>query len=629
MELRQYLQIAQRWAWLLVLGFVLGVGGGYLGTIYQTPIYKSSTKILVSKAPEQSSADFAYLNDQQLAQTYIQLLTTQPVLDAVEDTLGFSIRADQVSAQLVSNTQLVQLSVEDTDPDRSALICNTLVEELIIQNEELQTSRFASSEESLQAQLSQVEKQIATVQVEIADISEEALLAQQEDVKLEIDRLGSQILDVQKEITEISPRAAQEGDKATTNLSPEKTSLLQEKQLRLEQLQSTLDFYQSIYLNLVGKGGSSVTGDNNQLNQLQSTLALYQEIYSNLLNSYESIRLARLQNTPNVVQVEYAAPNYRPIKPQPLNNIGLGGAIGLMVAAGIVFLIEYLDDTIKTPDDINRLFNLPVIGYIAEMSQELNGKGAVYVNEEPRSPVTEAFRSLRTNIEFAGVDEPLKTIVIASTNPSEGKTTIAVNLAMVFAQSGKDVAIVDADLRRPKVHRFLGISNRAGLSDVFLNSRTIQAIERPWKDTKLSVITSGSLPPNPSELLASDKMFRFIERLKAEKDITIIDSPPFVVSDASVLASKVDGVLLVVQPGKARADSIRAAVEQLARVDAKVVGVIFNRIPRNRGYYYGGYQYYSQHHGYKGYDGYYGDYREDGVTPTTKKQKKLAKRKGI
>ena len=164
MELRQYLQIAKRWAWLLVLGLVLGAAGGYIGTTYQTPIYKSSTKILVSRSPEQNSTDFAYLNDQQLAQTYIQLLTTQPVLDAVSEKLGFSVKSDQISAQLVSNTQLIQLSVEDVDPDQAADICNTLVEELISQNEELQTSRFTTSEESLKAQLSQVEAQIATVQ---------------------------------------------------------------------------------------------------------------------------------------------------------------------------------------------------------------------------------------------------------------------------------------------------------------------------------------------------------------------------------------------------------------------------------------------------------------------------------
>lgn len=629
MELKQYLQIAQRWAWLLILGLVLGAGGGYLGTMYQTPVYQSSTKILVSRSPEQSSTDFAYLNDQQLAQTYIQLLTTQPVLSAVEETLGFPVKAEQVTAQLVSNTQLIKLSVEDTDADRAAQICNTLVKELISQNEELQTSRFTSSEESLQAQLSQVEAQIATLQSEIADISEEALLAQQEEVKAEIDKLESQILKVQKEITEISPPIPENSLRVAPTLSPEETSLLQEKQLRLEQLQSTLNFYQSIYLNLVGKGGSSLTGDNSQLNQMQSTLALYQQIYSNLLNSYETIRLARLQNTPNVVQVELATPNHRPIRPQPLNNIGLGGAVGLMLAAGIVFLIEYLDDTIKTPADIAQLFDLPVIGYIAEMAKDLNGKGFIYVNEEPRSPVTEAFRSLRTNIEFAGVDQPLRSIMVASANPGEGKTTVAVNLAMVFAQSGKEVVVVDADMRRPKVHQFLGISNRAGLSDIFLNSRTIQAIERPWKETKLSVITSGSLPPNPSELLATDKMFRFLDNLKQEKDVSILDSPPFVVSDASVLASKVDGVILVVQPGKTHADSIRACLEQLSRVEARLLGIVFNRIPRNRGYYYGGYQHYSQYYVYKGYNGYYGDYHEDGSKPASKNHKQAAGRKVI
>jgi len=584
MELRQYLQIAQRWAWLLVLGLVLGAGGGYLGTLYQTPVYEASTKILVSRAPEQSSTDFAYLNDQQLAQTYIQLLTTQSVLDAVGEKLGVSIRPEQINAQLVNNTQLVELAVENVDPNIAAQICNALVEELIVQNEQIQVSRFASSEESLRVQLSQVEDQIAEMQVNISTVSEEALQSQLAEVNTEIDKLETQVLEVQKEISSL---------KGSDN-----AGLLQEKQLRLEQLQSTLDFYQSIYLNLVGKGSLSSFGsvDTNQLNQMQSTLALYQQIYSNLLNSYESVRLARLQNTPNVVQVEVATANNNPVRPKPINNIGLGGAVGLMIAAGVVFLIEYLDDTIKTPDDITQLFNLPVVGYIAEISKELNGKGMVYVSEEPRSPVTEAFRSLRTSIEFSGVDKPLKTIMVASSNPSEGKTTVAVNLAMVFAQTGKEVIVVDADMRRPQVHRFLGLSNRVGLSDVFLNSRTLQAIERPWKETKLSVITSGSLPPNPSELLASEKMKHFIESMKQQKEISIIDSPPFVVSDASLLAAQVDGVLLVVQPGKTQADSIRSSLEQLARVDARVLGIVFNRIPRNRSYYYGGYQYYSQYY---------------------------------
>jgi capsular polysaccharide biosynthesis protein len=146
MELRQYLQIAKRWAWLLVVGVILGAAGGYFVTRYQTPIYRSSTKILVTRSPEKTTGDYAYYADQQLAQTYIQLLSTQPVLAAVSEKLGYGVNASQISTQLISNTSLIRLSVEDTDPQRAAEICNLLVEELISQNEILQNARFTSTE---------------------------------------------------------------------------------------------------------------------------------------------------------------------------------------------------------------------------------------------------------------------------------------------------------------------------------------------------------------------------------------------------------------------------------------------------------------------------------------------------
>lgn len=621
MELRQYLQIARRWAWLLVIGVVLGAGGGVFATYFQTPIFQSSTKILVTRSPEKTATDYAYYADQQLAQTYIQLLSTQPVLNAVSDKLGYRVGAGQISTKLIESTSIIQLSVQDTSFQRAADIGNMLVLELISQNETIQNTRFASAEESLQAQLAQVEQQIATLQDQISNISQESLVAQQSQVKGEMDKLEAQILQVQREINAITP-TDQTGQGAVPTITPEDKNLLQEKQLRLEQLQSTLDFYQSIYLNLIGKGTSGIVENNDasQLNQLQNALSLYQQIYSNLLTSYESIRLARLQNTPTVAQVELAVPNANPIRPRPMNNIALGGAVGLLLAAGIIFLIEYLDDTIKTPKEITDLFELPVIGYIAEMSKKMNGDSAVYVAKEPRSPITEAFRSLRTNIEFSDLEKPPRTILVASPNPSEGKTTVAVNLAMVFAQSGKEVVLVDSDLRRPMVHRYLGLPNRAGLTDAILKPGVTPEVEQRWKETSLSVITSGRLPMNPPELLSSRFMARFIGELNQEKHITIIDSPPFLVTDATVLAANVDGVILVVQPGKTRADAVAASLEQLDRVKANVLGVVFNRIPRNRGYYYGGYHY-SKYYS-KGYYHYYGSNHGNGSKPLLERVKK-------
>ncbi|WP_152974012.1 polysaccharide biosynthesis tyrosine autokinase [Levilinea saccharolytica] len=579
-----------RWFWLLLLGVLLGGVGGYIGSTYQTPMYQSATKFLVSRAPDQRVSDVGYISDQQLALTYIQLLTTQPVLDAASAKVGYKVDGSQITGQLVRDTLLIQVTVEDSDANRAALIANSLISVLIDQNEIIQASRFAASEESLQAQLKQMEQQIAALQIEISLVSEQTQKDQQKEVNAQIKSLQESILGVQKEISAVSPSGQ-------TTPTPEQMNLIKEKELRLERLQSTLDFYQQIYLNLLNGEISTSNSQAVDLEQKRSTLTQYQQIYSNLLNSYESVRLARLRNTPNVVQVEQAEPAKRPIRPRPLTNAALGCTVGLLIAAGIIFLIEYLDNTIKSPEEIAQLFEAPVIGYIPEVKSS-RSREALMSADEPRSPFAESLRSLRTNLEFSSVDKPLRVLLVTSGGPGEGKTTLAANLGMVMAQAGKRVIVVDADLRRPKLHKFLGVNNRVGLSDIFLNHRTIQAITRPWRDSDMGVITSGSLPPNPAELLASDKMRQFIEGLKEQCDIAIIDSPPILVADAAVLASRVDGVLVVMNPGKTDRNSGSATFEQLRRVNARVLGVIFNRIPANRAEYYGGYHHYSQYYSY-------------------------------
>jgi polysaccharide biosynthesis transport protein len=610
MELKQYLYIIQRWAWLLALGVILGAGGGYGLSLYQTPIYQASTKLMFNRPADDKVNDLSYLTNQQLAQTYIQLLSTQPVLDAASKKLGYTVSTDQINTSLVRDSQLIQVTVEDSNPTRSAIIANTMIQVLIEQNDKLQTSRFASSEDSLQVQLKQVEGQIASLQADISQVSQESYLVQKKQIEDEIKKLENDILKVQQEISVIEPpQPAGAILPIRPTLSPAQNSLLQEKQLRLDQSQSSLQFYQQIYLNLVGTGKSQtgVSTENSRLDQMNNTLALYQQIYSNLLSSYEDIRLSRMRTTPNMVQVEAAVIPSSPIRPQPLTNTGLGGIVGLIIVVGIISMIEYLDDTIKTPEEVRRLFGLTVIGYIGEMSLERDNRDIIYVSEEPRSPISEAFRSLRANLEFAGPEAPLRTLLVTSANPSEGKTTISINLATVLAQGGKQVVLVDADLRRPHVHKFFGLSNRVGLSDILIKHLSIQTVARTPKEDSLTIVTSGSLPPNPSELLTSNKMDQFIDAAREQSDVVILDSPPFLISDASVLAARVDGVVLVVQPGHTHIDSIRVIIEQMERVGARVLGIIFNRIPRNRGYYYGGYRHYRNNYyrSGKSFNGYY------------------------
>ncbi len=594
MEIKQYLSILRRRAWLLIIGSLVFLIGSYIGSQYLPPIYQASTKLLVSRPPDSKTSEFTYLSDQQLAQTYIQLLTTEPVLKAVSAQLDYEIKPEQIGGQLIRDTLIIRITVDDDNPVRAANIANGLVQVLIQQNEVIQSSRFSASEQSLQTQLKQVENQIADLQQDIATASEESLKNQQEEVQKQIDDLQAGIIKTQQEISVISAG----GDPAS--LSPEQNLALQEKKLTLEQLQSTLKFYQEISLNLLSTGSTAAAtgGDTGHLDQMKNTLVLYQQIYSNLLSSYESVRLARLSTTPNIVQVEVASVPQKPIRPKPLVNAALGGVIGLLIILGIVFLIEYLDDTVKSPEDIKVLMNLPVMAFIGDMGVRKNNgsKLEVYVASQPRSPVAEAFRTLRTNIEFSGLDKPIKTLAITSPSPGEGKTTISVNLATTIAQSGKKALLVDADLRRPKVHRFLAIPNRAGLSDILANQRPFQTVRRVWRDTLLSVIPSGPLPSNPSELLASSRMRDFIAEIQGLSDILIIDSPPILISDTSILASLADAVIIVINPGQTQRDAAWATYEQLKRVNANVIGVVFNRIPKHRSDYYGNYRYYSDYY---------------------------------
>ena len=595
MELKRYFLLTRRWVWLLLLGLVLGGAVGYLQSSSQTPVYQASTRFVILRAAQTTTDYYSYLDNQQLIQTYIQLLTTDKVLQSVSAELGYPVYGGQATAQQVSDTQFVHLSVKDTNPQHAADIANVLVTVLIEQNEELQAVRYLTSEQNLQSQIDQVESQIATLQTQINEISAATVQDQLIQVQSQIEILQSQVTELQTQIADLKKRTQ----------TTERRTEIAEKEATLAQLQPVLDLYQQVYTNLVvlGQPVNESANTSTHLNQLQTTLSLYQNIYINRLNSLEAVRLARVQNTPNVVPVEPAVTPGSPISPRPFQSTALGAAVGLILAAGIAFLVEYLDDTLKTMEDVERVLQLPVVGYIAQIQYDSDSEESLYVTRQPRSPVSEAFRLLRTNLEFAGVDRPIRRLLVTSAGPGEGKTTIAVNLAAIIAQGGKRVTLVDADLRRPKVHRFLGLSNKVGLSDLFRGVNSNRLVSQMVDDLgTISVLTSGSLPPNPAELLGSVRMEQILEEAEQEADVVIIDCPPSLVADVQVLAGRVDGVLMVIQPARTQSDAALATLEMLNRAGARTIGVVLNRIPRDRADYYGGYRHYSPY--YAGYSYY-------------------------
>jgi capsular exopolysaccharide synthesis family protein len=205
---------------------------------------------------------------------------------------------------------------------------------------------------------------------------------------------------------------------------------------------------------------------------------------------------------------------------------------------------------------------------------------------DPRSPISEAYRTLRTNIQFSGLDRSLRTIVITSTAADEGKSTTLANLAVAFAQGGRKTIAVDTDLRRPSLHKIFGLSNERGLTSIALDE-TPDLVLQTTIVPNLRILSSGPLPPNPSELLSSQRMERIIEALKTEAEFILFDSPPIIaVSDAAVLARRLDGVLLLVSAGKTKRDQAVKAKTQLEKVGANIIGVVLNNVKVDKNLYY-------------------------------------------
>ncbi len=311
-----------------------------------------------------------------------------------------------------------------------------------------------------------------------------------------------------------------------------------------------------------------------QIDALQTKLALMQTNYATLYATTQSGAL----NTLSVI--EPAALPTIPVGPDKLMIMLLVSVIGFTLSSGTAYLLEYIDRSIKTPEDVSRVLGTSVIGFINEMDSGKEGWSYVYSN--PRSPIAEAFRSLRTNIEFASNETPLKKILVTSADVSDGKTTVATNLAFSIAQEDRKVILLDADMRKPSVHELVGIPITPGLSEVFREKVNMVDTIRSSADKRVALITSGSPPPNPAELLASKKMERVLSSLEEVADYIIIDGPPFLITDAAIIASKVDGILLVIRPGQLREDQARVMLEQVKRSGAKVIGVVFNRIQRGQ-----------------------------------------------
>jgi non-specific protein-tyrosine kinase len=324
-----------------------------------------------------------------------------------------------------------------------------------------------------------------------------------------------------------------------------------------------------------------------QLSRVQDRLATLRSSFATLLQFASG-------QTANILSIiDPAVAVQEPVAPRPLLNAFLAGLLAVLVAVFLILVLAYLDDGLKNADVVHDVLDLPTVGVIPLMQGKRGGSEIYRLTMLlfPRSPAAEAFRTLRTNLEFTSVDAPVSTILVTSAAAGDGKTVVASNLAVAFAQAGQRVLLVDADLRKPGVQAIFNVPGGRGLSDLLrTNGPDWQRVVLPTEEANLTVLTAGPLPPNPAELLDTQRMRTLLEKLKAAHDIVIVDAPPLLpVADASILSTYVDGTLLVVDARRTRKDAARRAREALARAGARSLGVVIDRIRGGEEALYGAY----------------------------------------
>jgi succinoglycan biosynthesis transport protein ExoP len=302
----------------------------------------------------------------------------------------------------------------------------------------------------------------------------------------------------------------------------------------------------------------------------------------------------------NITVQDPAETPVKPVKPKKLFNILLSVIFGIFGGAALAFFFEYLDDSAKTVEDIERITRWPFLGSVPDIDKAGNLKDAekdVFVNVKPKDPISEIYRIIRTRMLFTSVgDKPIKCAMVTSPGPQEGKTITLCNLGIAIAQNKQRVLLVDADMRRPRLHEAFGKDNAVGLSGYLSGQSAFDSILQKTGIENLSLVSGGIVPPNPSELLTGPHMKEFLDKAKERFDFILIDTPPVgMLTDAVIMSGMTDGVIVVVESGRTSKRMLARIHQLLEHVKAKMVGVVFNKAPAGPGSYY----YYSYYYGGK------------------------------
>ncbi|RZB29825.1 MAG: polysaccharide biosynthesis transport protein [Desulfobacteraceae bacterium Eth-SRB1] len=369
------------------------------------------------------------------------------------------------------------------------------------------------------------------------------------------------------------------------------------------------------------KKAKNLTRKSIQFSVLQREVESNKQIYNTLLTRMKETSLTSGLNTSNLKIIDRAEAPILPIKPKKKRNILLAIIVGLAMGTGMAFFLEYMDDSIESPEDIEKHLKIPFLGPLAYVKNPKKNseqtKWELFALNDPKSTTAEALRNIRTNISFRLKGKDDKSLVITSANPGEGKTLFAINMAILFASMGKKTGLIDADMRKPRIDKLVNIDRTPGLSDALIGEVQLSSIIKQVLLPNLYVIPAGTLPPNPAELLTSEKMDEFQQKFNKTFDIIIYDTPPMMsVTDSLILSKAVGNTVLIIKGGETERKAVKHAARQLEELDAKILGTVLNEVAMATARYYGKFgkygkysRYYRNYRRYYKYDYYY---TEDG-----------------
>ncbi len=590
-HLQDYFQVLMRRRWVIFTFFFIIVVSVLIGSLKQTPIYETSTTLLIERrspqilsvqevAPMGLSDYYAY---KEYYETQYKLIKGRILLKSVADSLGMKHNPrrgkDPVERLLkaikvipVKKSQLVSIYVEDPDPVMAAMIANTVATEYIKYTLKKGTSASNNAAEWLSEKIEEQRKKLINAEQALANYrgqyninilpksGEESAI---EDVKAEYSRLQALLANYSQRYTSAHPKVI-------------------ELTAQIGSLRNKIDG-----LDGIDRGNKTM-----QYRVLEREVQTNKSMYETLLARLKEIDLSSTMNVSNISVVDSAIVPDKPVRPNFPLNIALSVMAGIVLGVGFGFFIDYLDTTIKSPQDIRDLLDAYCIGSIPEIVGKEGIKKDKIVHLQPSSPISEAYRSIRTEALGLIPKKNNTTLLVTSAEPKAGKTMTCVNFAISLAQQGNSVLVIDSDLRKPQFHHIFGVDRRQGLSEYLLKNASFESIIKDSNIENMKIITSGKVPRNPAEALSSARMAVFIREATQNFDYTIFDSPPAAsVTDSVIVADMVDATIQVVRSGKAPIPVVLRVKEKLENTRSKFLGMILNDTKTYHGDYYS-YKYY-------------------------------------